>query len=402
MFFGSYQVFIYVLFFVLVYNLVKFTIKARLVKNLIVLFSSLIVLLTLVKEHSLIVLAVISLLIFLCGRLLQKRSLKSLLAFALTFLIVLFSIRNYPFVHGLLADSYLDFINKPILSVQKVGLSYILFRYVHWLVESYRKTIHRSDFLSFLSYIFFFPNFLAGPIDRYNNFHYWFGKNKFSYNKSLFFAGVMRVFIGAVKTFGVVPFLIDYATDYQLLLPHFSSPALAVFVSSMFYYLYLFFDFSGYSDIAIGTGYMFGIKTPENFNNPLISGSLREFWQRWHITFSLFLRWYVFKPFINLYNNLINPKYRLLVSIISYISTFLVCGLWHGETVNYVWWGLSHGIGLSISKAWSVKVAEKYGFKDKWWYRTLSWIVTFVFISLTWLLFHYKQEELLKILELVL
>ncbi len=400
MFFNNYQIFIYISLFVIAFGLVRYFTKLRLVRNLVLSFANLIVLLFFVKEHSLIVISVLSLLVFVAGQLLQRRNLNWLLYFMVSLMIVLFSIRNYPYVQQLLEQSYFSFVNTPILSVQKVGLSYILFRYVHWLVESSKRTIHQSDFLTFLSYIFFFPTFLAGPIDQYNNFHYWLGNARFIYNRSLFFAGVMRAFIGAVKTLGVVPFVIDYATDYNLLLPYFS-PAMAVFVGALFYSLYIYFDFSGYSDIAIGTAYMLGIKIPENFNNPYFSDSLREFWRRWHITFSLFLRLYVFKPFINLYNRIINPRHRLLVSIISYLSTFLVCGLWHGETINFAWWGLWHGVGLSINKLWTVKVVEKSSFGSSFWYRMVSILVTFIYVSIGWIFFHYKANELGKIFELI-
>lgn len=400
MFFNNYQLFIYISLFILAFGLVRYFTDLRLVRNVVLSFANLIVLLFFVKEHSLIVISVLSLLVFLAGRLLQRRNLTWLLYFMVSFVIVLFSIRNYPYVQNLLQESFLSFVNAPILSVQKIGLSYILFRYVHWLNESYKRTIHRSDFLTFLSYIFFFPTFLAGPIDQYNNFHYWLGNTRFNYQKSLFLAGVMRVFIGAVKTLGIVPLVIDYATDYNLLLPYFS-PAMAVFVSAIFYSLYIYFDFSGYSDIAIGTAYMLGIKTPENFNNPYFSDSLREFWRRWHITFSLFLRLYVFKPFINFYNRIFNPKYRLFVSIISYLSTFLVCGLWHGETINFAWWGLWHGVGLSINKAWTVKVVDKNNFGEAKWYRVLSILITFIYVSLGWIFFHYKAGQLSKIFELL-
>ena len=184
MFFNDYIVFIYILFFVIIYNLVKRFVKARFVKNILILFGSLLVLLTVVMEHSLIVISVISLLVFVTGRVLQKRNSRTVLTAILTFIIILFIIRNYPFIQDLVSKSFLSIINGPILSVQKVGLSYILFRYVHWLVESYRKTIHKSDLLTFLSYIFFFPNFLAGPIDQYNNFHYWIGNTNFKYHRS--------------------------------------------------------------------------------------------------------------------------------------------------------------------------------------------------------------------------
>lgn len=401
MFFNNYQVFIYVIFFVLLFGAIKWAVKARLVRNLILIFANLLILLLFVKEHSLIVISILSLLVFVCGRVLQKRDAKALLYFMLTLVIFLFSVRNYPYVQELFEGSFMSFVNAPILSVQKVGLSYILFRYVHWLIESGKRTIHGSDFFTFLNYIFFFPSFLAGPIDKYNNFHYWMGNTRFKYQRSLFFAGVMRVFIGGVKTLGIVPLVISYATDYQLLLPHFS-PTLAIFLSLVCYSLYIYFDFSGYSDIAIGTACMMGIKTPENFNNPYFSGSLREFWKRWHITFSEFLGLYVFRPFTQLYNSIINPKYRLFVTIISYLSTFLICGLWHGETINFAYWGLWHGVGLAINKAWSTKVVSQSSFGNKSWYKVVSVLLTFIYVTIGWVFFHYKVDELSQIFKLVL
>ena len=336
MFFDNYLIFIYVTFFIIIYNAAKLIAKNRIVNNVILIGANLIMLLTLFKEHSLIVIAVISLLVFLTGKFLQKRSSKALLSIALVLIISMFSIRNYPYIQDLLSQGWLSFLNEPILSVQKIGLSYILFRYVHWIIESYKKTIHNSDFVTFLNYIFFFPSILAGPIDKYNNFHYWLGNKNVKYHRSLFFAGITRIVIGAFKTIGIVPLFIQYATDYTELIPDFA-PLAAVSISLLAYSMYIYLNFSGYCDIAIGTAYLIGIKTPENFNNPYLSINLSEFWKRWHITFTMFLMLYVFKPLIKLYNKLFNPKYRLLVTVLCYLSTFLICGRWHGDSINFVY-----------------------------------------------------------------
>jgi len=400
MLFNGYLIFIYVLLFVLLYNIAKYFSKNRIVRNIIILGGNLFVLLTIVKEHSLIVLTVLSMLIFLIGKILQKKELKWLLGFGVTLSILLFSIRNYEFIQEILINAKLAFIVSPVLSVQKIGLSYILFRFVHWLIESSKNEIHSSDFLTFLNYIFFFPSFLAGPIDKYNNFHYWIGNQKLAYQKSLFFAGITRVFIGAFKTIGIVPLIIVYATDYTQLLPDFS-PVVAVLLSLLAYSIYIYLDFSGYSDIAIGTAYMIGIKTPENFNAPYLSLNISEFWKRWHITFSSFLSLYVFKPIIKLLNSIINPKRRLLVSVIGYLLTFTICGLWHGSTINFFYWGLWHGIGLAMYKIWDVKLKPNKPFFNGLTYKGLSIAVTFTFVTIGWLFFHYSTEQITEIVALI-
>jgi alginate O-acetyltransferase complex protein AlgI len=389
MFFNSYLNFIYIILFVLIYNSFKYIIKSRLLNNLLLIGFNLLILLSIVKEHSLIVMGIISLVVFSAGRWLQKKNHISLLIAMLALVVGLFAVRNYPQVQEILSHSFLSFINAPILSVQKIGLSYILFRYIHWLVESYRKTIYQSDFATFLNYIFFFPSFLCGPIDQYTNFHYWLGSERVKYKTALLFAGISRIFIGALKTIGIVPLIIKYATNYKELVPYFS-PLPALFISLIIYSVYIYLDFSGYSDIAIGTAYLIGIKSPENFNNPYTSHTISEFWRRWHITFSTFLRRYVFKPFIDLYNKLFTSKPKVLVSVLSYLSTFLICGLWHGSTINFVYWGLWHGIGLSVHKIWSLQTS--YHFSN-----SISILLTFLFVSVGWLFFNYSTTQLTEV-----
>jgi len=294
-----------------------------------------------------------------------------------------------------------SFLNAPILSVQKLGLSYILFRFVHYLVESFRNKVHNSNFITFLNYIFFFPSIIAGPIDTYNNFSFWVSNSKLKYHRSLFYAGITRIFFGVIKTIGIVPFIIHYATDYTTLTASFT-PLLAIFISLLTYSAYIYLDFSGYSDIAIGSAYLIGIKTPENFNNPYISQNLSEFWKRWHITFSTFLKLYVFKPSILFFNKLINPKYRILVTVLCYLTTFLICGLWHGDKINFLYWGLWHGVGLAINKIWSVKIKNKMSFSNTRAYHFISVLVTFIYVTIGWVFFNYSEEQLLTIYNLII
>ncbi len=401
MLFNNYKIFIYIAFFVAIYNLSKWVSKSIILRNLLIFLANIFMLLTLVKEHTLIVLSILSLFVFMVGKILQKKSSKALLFSILSLIIILFSIRNYPYLHQNLSDGVFSFLKAPILSVEKLGLSYILFRFVHYLVESSKGTVHNANFITFLNYIFFFPSIIAGPIDTYNNFQYWLGKSNFKYQKSLFFAGITRIFLGALKTLAIVPLVIKYATDYTTLTSDYA-PFVAVALSLVAYSAYIYFDFSGYSDIAIGSAYLIGIKTPENFNNPYISQNLSEFWKRWHITFSDFLKRYIFKPFISLFNWLFNPKYRLIITVACYLLTFAICGLWHGDKINFVYWGLWHGIGLSLNKVWSVKIEPRISFSNTLAYRFASIAITFTFVTFGWIFFNYSEDQLIEIFKLLI
>ncbi|MCF8296907.1 MAG: hypothetical protein K9J13_05110 [Saprospiraceae bacterium] len=399
MLFGNYTVFFYIAIFIIIFNLIKKFVKNRHIRNTILIAGNVLVLLTVVKEHSIIVLGILSLIIFIIGKILQKRNFKTLFIGFISFVIILFTIRNYIIIQELISHTFLSIINEPILSVQKVGISYILFRYVHWLIESYRKTIKQSDYGTFVNYILFFPTFLAGPIDQYKNFHYWIGNRNLKYHKPLFFAGVSRIFLGALKTLLIVPLIIDYALDYHLLLNNFSH-LIAIILNLLCYSVYIYIDFSGYSDIAIGTAYLIGIKTPENFNNPYISKNLSEFWKRWHITFSNFLLAYVFKPFISLFNLIFSKNHRIVNTILGYLTTFTICGLWHGSTINFVYWGLWHGIGLSLNKIWIVYFKDKLIRTDNSIYNFASIALTFIYVSFGWVFFNYSHEQLIEIYNL--
>lgn len=392
MLFNDYQVFIYVMLTVVVYAIVRRITRRPWIRNIVLITASAALILTLVKEHTLIVLAGLSVVVYVLGHFLQRSRSKALLATGLILVLSLFVLRNYPLVYQALEDSWLSFMHAPVLSVQKLGLSYILFRFVHFLVESKRGNIITMDPLTFLNYIFFFPTILAGPIDTYKNFHYWLRNDRLLYHGSLFLAGVGRILIGALKTLLIVPWIIGPATSPDFFADS-MGPAGSFALSLLCYSGYIFIDFSGYSDIAIGSAYLLGIKTPENFNSPYISGSLSEFWKRWHITFSMFLRAYVFKPVIGALNTIINPKNRLLVTTLGYLITFFICGLWHGETLNFALWGLWHGVGLSINKLWNVYVAHSLPRRAKW-YQVSSVAVTFLFVTAGWALFHYNLSEL--------
>ena len=397
MLFTSYELFFTIILFVLLCVFCRWMIKRSWLDNLLLVGGNILILTHIVSWKSLFLLSLLALLAYGAGLLLRKRKSGWVLAMALSLLILLFSVRNYSLVQSWLGSWWTDILGKHFLSVEKIGLSYILFRLVHWLVESYKGTLRSRDFLTFLNYLFLFPTFMAGPIDTFNNFHYWLTTTRVRFNRRMLMAGVGRIFIGAVKALLIVPLIKPYAIDYEILLSHFS-PWVAVCSAALLYSLYIYIDFSGYCDMAIGMAYMMGVRTPENFNNPYLSTNISEFWKRWHITFSTFLKQYVFKPVSALLNRLPIAKHRRVVSVTAYLLTFLVCGLWHGSTLNFVLWGLWHGVGLSVYKLFTYGKEVTMLTPPR---KVLGVCATFLFVTIGWLFFNYPVDRLLIMFKLL-
>lgn len=396
MLFHSGQLFFSILVFILLFVGCRWIFQKGWLNNLVILLGNALVLTCLVRPNSLLILMVVAVVCYGAGLLLYRKPRGWLLALVLILLIVLFAVRQYPLVWRWFGEFWTHSMKKPFFSVQKLGLSYILFRLIHWLVECHKRTVRSQNFLSYINYLFFFPTFMAGPIDTFNNFHYWVQNTHVRYNARMLLAGVGRIFMGAVKALLLVPLMLPYATDYHTLLPN-MVPWGAVLCAAVLYSFYIYIDFSGYCDLAIGMAYMMGIRTPENFNNPYLSANIAEFWKRWHITFSTFLKIYVFKPIISLLNRFSIRKFRMVVSVIAYLLTFLVCGLWHGSTLNFVLWGLWHGLGLSVYKIFTFH----HPIKPTRTNRIIGIVVTFVFVTIGWIFFNYPEKELWAMINLL-
>ncbi len=389
MIFNSYYLLSTILLFTMLWMGCRFVFKKAWLNHLLILIGNVVVLTYVVSPKSLFLLALVALLMYGAGILLHRRKKGWLLALTLTVLIAVFAVRNYPFVQHFLGDWWQSVLRKHFLSLEKIGLSYVLFRMIHWLVESYRGTLRNQHFIPYVNYLLFFPTFLAGPIDTFNNFNYWVENTHVRFQSRMALAGIARIFVGTVKTFLIVPLMLPYATDYQTLLPHFSAVG-SIVLAAVLYTFYIYIDFSGYTDIAVGTAYLLGIRTPENFNQPYLSANPSEFWKRWHMTFSNFLKIYVFKPIVRLINRFSVARYRILVSVMGYMVTFTVCGLWHGTTMNFLLWGWWHGVGLSVYKIISSKIQKPVGNLWKW----IGVVLTFVFVTIGWMFFNYSMEEL--------
>jgi D-alanyl-lipoteichoic acid acyltransferase DltB (MBOAT superfamily) len=258
-----------------------------------------------------------------------------------------------------------------------IGISFYTFMQIAWLTDIYRHGGYRYSFLSYCLYVTFFPYVISGPIAYHHEIIPQFLSEK---TKNLNIVNLCRgLFIFSIGIFKktVIADTLGIIADGG-----FSASGSLTFteawLTSLSYTMQLYFDFSGYTDMAVGAALIFNIKLPANFNSPYKALDIREFWRRWHITLSRFLRDYIYIP---LGGNR-HGEYRTLASL---MLTFLIGGLWHGAAWTFVFWGFLHGAALCIHRLWM-----KTGIHLN---KILAWILTFGFINVTWVFFRAKDWD---------
>lgn len=228
-----------------------------------------------------------------------------------------------------------------------VGASYFTFKAIHVIVETYRGAITGVDALTFFNYMTFFPAFVSGPINRYAEFAAQLRSDARGTLGADLRAGGERVVHGLFKKLVLVPIVFPFVlTNLPGPLEQ-MSPRDAV-LGLYAYALYFFFDFAGYTDLAIGGARLIGIQLPENFDRPFFQKNIRDLWSSWHMTLTSWLVDYVYWPVVRKLRNVEFLRTRpVLLSIIGMNVTFIGCGIWHGEAPHFVLWGAYHGIGIS-------------------------------------------------------
>jgi alginate O-acetyltransferase complex protein AlgI len=225
-----------------------------------------------------------------------------------------------------------------------LGISFFTFEFIHYAVDRYRGTAPRGKISDYMAFILFFPTMVAGPIKRYQDFGPKLAQPSLEWEID-WQQGVTRILVGLAKKF----MLADLLTALTNHLNHHDIAQAARWVLPVWLLAYgfkIYLDFSAYSDIAIGSARLFGIKVPENFDWPYLRTNISEFWQHWHMSLYKWLVDYVFIPLGG--SRTAQPRVYLNVLI-----TMLVSGLWHGAALNFVVWGLWHGMLLMIYRAWS-------------------------------------------------
>jgi alginate O-acetyltransferase complex protein AlgI len=266
-----------------------------------------------------------------------------------------------------------------------VGLSYILFRILHIMVDVRSgDLVERIGPLAFFRFTCNFLCFVSGPIQRYQDFNATDGKAAIQLDPSRVYEAFSRIATGYVK-FVIIAATADYAFTYlspQLLqatsLPFVKLCAVYAAVASL-YTVYLYFNFSGYMDIVIGIGSLLGQSLPENFDKPFSARSFLEFWQRWHMTLSQWFKLYLFNPLLMFLMTWVpSPALTSYLGVLAFFITFGVMGVWHGTTAVFVIYGLLMGAGASINKLWQVACTERLGKKR---YRALTGSTAYIYFA---------------------
>ncbi len=258
-----------------------------------------------------------------------------------------------------------------------LGLSFFTLQQIAYLIDTYEELAEKKSFLDYMGFICFFPTLISGPIVHYGQLmpqlasseNKRFQINQLSLGLFLFTIGLVKKVLIA-ETFGdwARPGF-DEATSLDLL---------AAWKTSFSYTFQLYFDFSGYSDMAIGLGAMFNIKLPQNFNSPFKSKSVIEFWTRWHMTLSQFITTYIFTPIVRFM-----PKITFRNTMIATFLAMFIAGVWHGAGWTYVIYGSLHGLALVVNHLWKKRKKKLPSF--------LAWLLTFNFVNIAFVIFRAKD-----------
>jgi alginate O-acetyltransferase complex protein AlgI len=263
------------------------------------------------------------------------------------------SVLGYYKYSGFVLDNLSEFVSLPFIARNvelPLGISFFVFHAISYIVDIHRKVVPaQRRFDVFMLYIIFFPQLIAGPIVRYHEIAEQFLTRRMSWED--FSIGASRFVIGlGKKTLIANPLAVPVDQIFGLQQSQLSFEL--AWLGAILYALQLYFDFSGYSDMAIGLARMFGFRFPENFNYPYISQSIQEFWRRWHISLSNWFRDYLYVP---LGGNRVSTGRTYLNLLI----VFFLCGLWHGASWNFVVWGLWHGLFLILERSFLSAVLQR-------------------------------------------
>ena len=266
-------------------------------------------------------------------------------------------------------------LSVPLLRLAlPVGISFYTFQILSYTVDVYRGTVPaQRNFIDLAAYIAMFPQLIAGPIVRYSDIAVQLKTREHSVSEAA--AGARRFILGLAKKILLANLLGELVSSFR------ASADLSVlyyWLSAVAFTLQIYYDFSGYSDMAIGLGRIFGFRFPENFRYPYLSGSITEFWRRWHISLGSWFRDYLYIP---LGGNRKGSARQLLNILLVWLAT----GLWHGAAWNFVLWGLLYAILLTAEKLFLLRGLQKL--------RVLNHVYVLLFVTLGFVLFDASSVQ---------
>ena len=287
-----------------------------------------------------------------------------------------FFIKNINHIVG--ADLNLLHIILPL------GISFFTFTQIAYLVDVYKGIAREYDFINYGLFVTFFPHLLAGPIIHHKEMMPQFDRqrNKLINYKNISL-GLYLFVIGLAKKVLIADTFAVWATNGFDHAPELNF--LEAWATSLSYSLQLYYDFSGYTDMALGSSWIFNIRLPINFNSPYKALDIQDFWRRWHITLTRFLRDYLYIP-------LGGNRVPLPHNLANIMMTFLLGGFWHGAGWTFVFWGFLHGLAMAAHRLW-----HGLGFRLP---NAVAWFLTFQFVNVTWVFFRAKTwPDAIKVLK---
>ncbi len=317
---------------------------------------------------------------------------KLLLATGVIFDIVFLGIYKYT---NFFIETINDVFSKDMVTINIIiplGISFYTFKQISFLVDYYRDSTLKCSLQEYLLYICFFPQFIQGPIVLQSEFIPQLRDDARKKADPEYIAkGLYRFILGLTKKVLIADTISRAVDDGYRYMSDLGKMALIILILG--YTLQIYFDFSGYSDMAIGVGHMFHIDLPENFDSPYKAVSIEDFWDRWHITLTRFFTRYVYIPLGG------NRKGKLR-TYANILFVFLLSGLWHGADKSFVLWGLMHGIAMLLCRI--ISDITSFGTKElkrsNIVVRSVMTLITFLYVNIAWVLFRaetiYKAQRL--------
>ncbi len=258
-----------------------------------------------------------------------------------------------------------------------LAISFFTFTQIAYIVDAYKSRAIKYDFISYSLFVLFFPHLIAGPIVYHKEIIPQFtDKKTFQVNYLNISTGIMLFFIGLFKKVIIADYFPPHVSGVFELAEH--PTFFEAWAGALSYTMQIYFDFSGYTDMALGLAYLFNIKMPHNFDSPYRSNSIIEFWRRWHITLSRFLKDYLYIPLGG--NRLGKPRKHLNLMI-----TMLLGGLWHGAGWTFVIWGGLHGLYLCVNHGFRSTAIKIHWFMGR--------TITFTAVVVAWIFFRAQDLE---------
>jgi len=272
-----------------------------------------------------------------------------------------------------------------------LGISYLTFKAVQVIIEIYDGLIIEISFVEFTGFLLFFPSLSSGPIDRSRRFHEDWNQvydrkeylNLVGEGIYKFMLGIVYKIVLSTICYRIMVWIPDQMHWYHMI------------GYAYLYGIYMFFDFAGYSLMAVGTSYILGICTPDNFRKPFLSKDIKEFWDRWHITLSYWFRDFIFSRFVMKCTKKKWFSNRLSRASAGFLVNMTIMGAWHGLTPSYLLYGVYHGVLLAITEIYQKKSKFYKKNKKKKLYQVASWFVTMQFVMFGFFIFSGKLLEVM-------